>query len=106
MNIKAEVLRKKLDRSDAPVIVDVRSKHEYRQAHIPGAIHLPFWQMPFRYKLLRADREQNIVVYCEHGPRAVFARQVLQGKGFDRVSCLEGHMQAWRRRGYPVQSSN
>lgn len=103
MTYKPAQLRKFLGRTDCPVIVDVRSKREYRQAHIPGAIHIAFWMMPFRYKLLKDDREKQIIVYCEHGPRAVFARQSLQSKGFDKTECLEGHMLAWRKAGFPTE---
>jgi hydroxyacylglutathione hydrolase len=103
MNFNADKLRTMLDRTDTPIIIDVRSKREYLQAHIPGAIHLPFWQIMFRYKILLKFRKSNIVVYCEHGPRAVFARQILQAKGFLSVQFLEGHMLGWRRSGFPLQ---
>ena len=104
MGYAADKLRKSLDRTDGPIIVDVRSKREFQQAHIPGAIHLPFWLMPFRYKSLDDYCDNVLIVYCEHGPRAVFARQVLQSKGFAKVDCLVGHMQAWRKSGFPIQS--
>ena len=105
VNFNADKLRKKLGRTDTPVIVDVRSKREYLQAHIPGAIHLSFWQMLFRYKMLLKFRESTIVVYCEHGPRAVIAMNVLLSKGFREVDCLEGHMSEWRRSGNPIEHS-
>ena len=103
MGYAADKLRKSLERTDVPTIVDVRSRREFRKAHIPGAIHLPFWLMSFRYKLLDNYRDKDLIVYCEHGPRAVFARQVLQSKGFAKVDCLVGHMQAWRKSGFPIQ---
>lgn len=102
MSYTADKLRKGLDSTDGPVVVDVRSKREYRQSHIPGAIHLSFWAMPFRFKSLYVFRDKVIIVYCEHGPRAVFARQVLLSKGFAKVECLDGQLPAWRRSGYPV----
>lgn len=102
MSFKAEKLRKALERSNRPILVDVRSKREFHQAHIPGAIHLPFWLMPFRYKTLEEYRDKVLIVYCEHGPRAVLARQSLHSKGFDKAECLEGHMQAWRKAGFPL----
>ena len=103
MSYKSDKLRKALGRTDCPIIVDVRSKREFRQAHIPGAIHISFWMMSFRYKSLEDFRGKQIIVYCEHGPRAVFARQALQSKGFDEIDCLEGHMLAWRKAGFPIE---
>lgn len=103
MGYDVDKLRNVIGKSAGPVIIDVRSKHEYKQAHIPGAIHLPFWQMPFRYKSLDEFREKLIVVYCEHGPRAVIAQNVLKSKGFCKVDCLDGHMSAWRSSGNRVE---
>ena len=103
MSYKADKLCKSINGTNAPIVIDVRSKSEYRQAHIPGALHLSFWKMPFRYKSLVAFREKPIVVYCEHGPRAVIAMNVLLSKGFREVDCLEGHMSEWRRAGNPIE---
>ena len=36
---------KQIAAGTAPVIVDVRSAAEYDDGHVPGAIHLPFWQV-------------------------------------------------------------
>ena len=102
MSYSPVMLRKNLDNTNGPVVVDVRSKREYRQSHIPGAIQLSFWAMPFRFRSLSTFMDNVIVVYCEHGPRAVFARQILLSKGFAKVECLDGHMLAWRRSGYPL----
>lgn len=103
MDYNAGKLHKLLTGKNPPIVVDVRSRREYKSAHIPGATHLSFWMMPFRYSILDDYRDRDLVVYCEHGPRAVFARQVLQSKGFAKVACLEGHMQGWRRCGYSLQ---
>ena len=104
MGYKAYKLRKTIGNTNGPVVVDVRSKFEFRQAHIPGAIHLPFWQMPFRFQILETHREKDVVLYCEHGPRAVLACQVLKSKGFAKAVCLDGHMQVWRKSGFPLKS--
>lgn len=102
MSYKADKLRKLLDGSNTPIVVDVRSKHEFQQAHIPGAIHLPFWLIPFRFKSLQDHRDKIVVLYCEHGPRAVLALKSLQSKGFNNAECLDGHMQGWRKAGFPL----
>ena len=103
MGYKADKLSKLIAARQGPIVVDVRSKSEFRQAHLPGAIHLPFWQVPFRAQSLKEHQDNEIVLYCEHGPRAVFARQALKSKGFDKAFCLDGHMHAWRKSGFPLQ---
>jgi rhodanese-related sulfurtransferase len=70
---------------------------------VPGAIHIPFWQMPVRISSVPVSRHGGVVVYCGHGPRAWFARAVLQWNGFREVSLLEGHMSGWKRAGLPEE---
>lgn len=99
-------LQNKLKRAAAPVIVDVRSAAEYRSGHLPGALHLPFWLIPFRHRKLEVDRAQPVVVYCEHGPRALIAQQMLQKRGFAAVLLLRGHMHLWRREKRPMTTGS
>ena len=89
----------------APTIVDVRSRSEYVRGHIPGAIHIPFWRLPGRLVRAPFSRNERLVVYCGHGPRAWMADAVLRIYGFRHVSCLDGHMSRWSRTGLPQQAS-
>ena len=82
-----------------PIVLDVRSGAEYAAGHIDGAVHIPFWAVPWRAGSLRAAIDDPIVVYCGHGPRAYMAGAVLHLSGFRRVVYLEGHMLTWRRSG-------
>jgi len=99
-------LQKQLKGASAPTILDVRSAAEYRAGHLPGAVHLPFWLIPFRHRKLEADRTQPVVVYCEHGPRAQIAQQMLQKRGFAVVRLLRGHMHLWRREKRPLTTGS
>lgn len=86
---------------EAPFILDVRSRREFAQGHLPGAVHLPFWTVLWRARRLPIPRAGPVVVYCGHGPRAWLARWQLRLRGFRRVSSLAGHMAGWRRAGLP-----
>jgi rhodanese-related sulfurtransferase len=105
--IAREELLARIQAGTPPPIVDVRSQAEYADAHVPGAVHIPF------YALL-ADRDrlptpaggaEPVVLYCEHGPRAGIARAQLWLAGVKPVAFLEGHMSAWKREGLPVETS-
>jgi rhodanese-related sulfurtransferase len=87
----------------APTIVDVRSRGEFVRGHIPGAIHVPFWQLPGRLVRPPFSRTERLVVYCGHGPRAWMAGAVLRLSGFRHVSFLDGHLSRWRRAGLPQE---
>jgi rhodanese-related sulfurtransferase len=84
-----------------PVVLDVRSGIEFRGGHIPGAIHSPALKILLRLARIPADRDAELVVTCEHGPRAQLAKGLLGLFGYRNVTLLEGHMAAWRRAGYP-----
>jgi rhodanese-related sulfurtransferase len=101
-SIDPEELQRLIDRGEAPFILDVRSAREYRRGHLPGARHLPFWQLPWRTgELLPRDRET--VLLCGHGPRAWLAGAALRRAGHRRIRTLRGHMRRWMRLGLPLE---
>ncbi len=44
-------------------IVEVLEEHQYRAAHLPGAVHLPVRQLT-RDRAAELDRDRPVVVYC------------------------------------------
>ena len=86
-------LQSRIGSGRAPVILDVRSRWEYRRAHIPGALFVPFWRAGVA-KIPALPRDQ-VVVYCGHGPRARWAASALRRRGFTAVDLLEGHWARW-----------
>lgn len=97
--VAPEALLASIAARTAPVIVDVRTRHEYDAGHVPGAIHVPFYRLLVRQDDLPGPREQPVVVYCEHGPRAGIAGLALRLAGFTDVRYLDGHMSGWKARG-------
>jgi rhodanese-related sulfurtransferase len=101
--ITPETLLARIKAGNAPAILDVRSRPEFESGHVPGAIHIPFWDVGKRGTALPADPAEPTVVYCGHGPRAWIAGASLRRRGFSKVVYLEGHMSAWRKRGLPTE---
>lgn len=93
----------KMQGPDIPVIVDVRSRGEYDRDHLPGAVHIPFYFIGPGVKRFNISKNKQIILYCEHGPRAGFAGVSLYFHGYDQVYCLEGHMKRWRENGLPTE---
>ena len=104
-HITAVELSELLKTGHAPVIVDVRSGREYRAGHVPGAIHLPFWLAFARADNLAAPRDEPVVVYCAHGPRAGIGKAALSLQGFTQIRYLQGHMSGWYKAELPVERS-
>lgn len=44
-------------------IVEVLEDEQYRLAHLPGAIHIPAWELT-RARAATLDRNRPVVVYC------------------------------------------
>jgi rhodanese-related sulfurtransferase len=99
MSIKPEDLLDRIDAGRSPVILDVRSQREFASGHVPSAVHFPFRRASDRTVAVPAAPDDEIVIYCGHGPRAWIAAAALRRRGFSRVTYLKGHMHGWKKRG-------
>lgn len=69
------------------ILVDVRSKLEFSNSHIDGAINIPVDNL--RERLSELDKNKEIIVYCQVGLRGYVAERILKQKGF-KVKNLTG----------------
>ena len=67
------------------VILDVRTKEEYDEGHIPGAVCVPNELINCDAPEALTDYNQMILVYCRSGNRSKQAAQKLASMGFTRV---------------------
>jgi sulfur-carrier protein adenylyltransferase/sulfurtransferase len=89
----------------APVLVDVREQHEYEEAHIPGAIHVPRGHLESRIEGKVGDKSKPVVLYCASGQRSALAAQTLQSLlGYDDVASMTGGITLWKDRGFEVET--
>lgn len=95
--VTAQELREAIERGDAPLILDTRSRWEYARNRVPGAVHLPFWRIAARHRGLNAEPATPMVVYCGYGPRAIWAQRMLRRLGYEQTTLLRGHWFGWRR---------
>ena len=85
------------------VIVDVREQHEYEEAHLPGARHVPRGHLESRIEGAAPDRSQRVVLYCASGNRSALAAHTLgEALGYERVESMTGGITLWKDRGYEV----
>ena len=71
-------------RPDA-AIVDARTEGEYRSGRIPGAILLPYDEVPQKAPFLLPDKSRMILVYCRSGNRSKKASAALAEMGYTQV---------------------
>lgn len=93
--IQAEELKNRLDHGDRLFLLDVRDEYEYEISNIGGHL-IPLPELSERLNEL--SPRQEIVTLCKMGPRGVKAVELLQRKGFKRVSNLRGGIHAWSDR--------
>jgi rhodanese-related sulfurtransferase len=103
--VAPDALLASIEAGAAPVVVDVRTRGEYDRGHVPGAIHVPFYVLLVSQDEIPGPRDEPVVVYCEHGPRAGVAKLALRLAGFTDVRYLDGHMSGWKERHLPTQTS-
>jgi phage shock protein E len=101
--VTAPALMDQIKAGTPPVILDVRSRWEFLNGHVPGAIHVPFWKVSSESLKLSVFRDRPIVVYCGHGPRAFIAGAALRRRGFRNIVYLTGHMKNWRELKLPTE---
>jgi hydroxyacylglutathione hydrolase len=86
-----------LEGGDA-VLVDVRSRDEYEQFHIKGAVHIMAMDLRTRYTELDPDRPT--IVMCRTGHRSSLASSILKQKGFSKVYNAAGGITGYIAAGY------
>ena len=101
--MKTSELAQRIKSKVAPLVIDARSGMEFRRGHIPGAIHAPVLRILLKKAHLPEDRNAELVITCEHGPRARIAKALLTIYGYRNTTLLEGHMLGWRRAGLPLE---
>jgi len=103
--ISVDELKQRLDAGDPIMVVDVRHylSLEMDPETIPGALNLLLEEVDHRHHEIPRDRD--IVLYCTCPNEVSSARTalLLKKKGIHRVRPLEGGLDAWRERKFPVQ---
>lgn len=99
---EAEVVEEKTEKVDnsAPIVVDVRTREEFRSGAYPGAVNIPLDELMNRYEAeLGSDTNRDITVYCASGARSAYAQRMLMQMGYANVKNGGGLMHMMMRRG-------
>lgn len=67
------------------VIIDVRSKQEYDEGHIDGAISIPEYEIRTKINEIVKNQNEIIIVYCSTGRRSKKAQKLLNKLGYKNV---------------------
>ena len=70
-------------------IIDVRSKQEYEEGHLNGAILIPEYEIKEKIKNIVENKDEKILVYCSSGIRSKQAQEELINLGYKNVYNLK-----------------
>lgn len=101
--ISPEELAGRIASGDAPLVLDVRTPEEFADGHLPGARNIPHDDLADRLDELGVSQDDEIVVHCHSGRRAIAAEATLRDAGYTHVRDLTGHWQAWKRADLPIE---
>lgn len=65
------------------VIVDVRTKDEFRSGNIPGSVNIPLQHLHQQLGQLKKDKV--VITCCASGMRSASAKSILSSHGFREV---------------------
>lgn len=97
--ISADAAGEILKSGDA-TILDVRGSNEYKEGHVPGALHIPLGYLDGRVDEIPADKP--VLVHCLSGFRSSIAASILHAHGRTDTMNLTGGWQAWAAAGNPI----
>ncbi len=66
-----------MDKAEAPVVLDVREKEEFRDGHLPGALSIPRGFLEMLVEGQMPDKDRPVIAYCQSGVRSLFAGKIL-----------------------------
>ena len=70
---------------EGAVIVDVRTKKEYKSGHLRNALNIPVNVLDREAKKL-VKKNKPVVLYCQSGTRSRMGTRILKSKGIEAVN--------------------
>jgi len=95
-------VKRRMDRGDQFLLVDVREESEFAKDHLPGAIHLGKGVIERDIEVRVPELNAEMILYCGGGFRSALAADNLQKMGYTNVISMDGGIRGWREKGYPL----
>ena len=90
MSITAQEAKERMDSLEDYVILDTRTREEYDEGHIPGAVLIPHDEITEKAEETLTDKGQLILVYCRSGRRSKLAAEALVELGYTNIKEFGG----------------
>ncbi len=98
----AEV-KKRMDRGEKFVLVDVREDNEWANGHVPGAVHMGRGIIERDIEVKVPETSTKMILYCGGGFRSAMVADNLQKMGYTNVESMDGGWRGWLEAGLPTR---
>ena len=86
---------------EKPLLVDVREFFEYKKSRLKNSVNMPSsGNLEFAADTL--NKERPLFLYCTSGFRSKRVAKYFYDKGFLKIYSLDGGINAWKKKGMPV----
>ena len=75
------------------IIIDVRSRREFREGHLNGAINIPLSDINKSIEKQIRNKESKILIYCQYGIRSKKAAEILEDLNYTQVYNLKNGLE-------------
>lgn len=75
------------------ILVDLRDYYEYRNGHIPGAVHIPYEELEGH--TARLSKSNKYILYCDRGNVSMLLARELCEQGYTVLN-IYGGINAYR----------
>ena len=84
------------------ILLDTRSRIEFKKDHIAGALFLDYNAEDYWERVKTLDKNKVYLVYCHSGGRSGETVKYMKENGFFEAHNMTGGILAWKRAMYPV----
>lgn len=106
-SIEAEELMERIKNKDNPILIDTLTGSHFAKVHLPEARSACVFEVSFlnQVEAIVDSKKHEIVLYGSSGRSkdALTAAEKLQRAGYEKISILNGGLEAWRSRGLELQ---
>lgn len=95
-------VKRRMDRGEKLILVDVREDNEWAKGHIPGAVHMGRGVIERDIEQSLPDTGSKLILYCGGGFRSALVADNLQKMGYSNVESMDGGWRGWTEAGLPT----
>ncbi len=88
-DINFEEMKRIIKENKDVVLLDVRSRQEFKEGHLKNAINIPLYEIKKKAQIILKNKSCIIIVYCISGQRSKKAAIELQKSGFQNIYNLK-----------------